>query len=98
MWIEDAMTTNNPPAALPRRRGAGPGRVLAIVASVFLILIRAGLAFAATVLMDTFGTDGEVSTAKHPVTSPTAAVITDVAAIRATSDVADVLGTDRKSG
>jgi len=67
--------------------------VLAIVASVFLIFIGASLAFAGTVLMATFGTDGEVSTAQHPVTSPTAAVITDVAAIRATSDVADVLGT-----
>jgi hypothetical protein len=90
---ELAMTTNNPPAVAPRRRGAGPGRVLAIVAAVILILIGACLAFAGTVLMVTFGSDGQVSSAKHPVASPTAAVITDVAAIRATSEMADVLGT-----
>jgi hypothetical protein len=91
---ELAMSTNTPiPSVAPRRRGAGAGRVLAIVAAVFLILIGALLALAGTALMVTFGSDGEVSTAKQPVTSPTAAVITDVAAIRDTSEVAGALGT-----
>lgn len=87
------MTTNNPPIAAPRRRSATPGRVIAIVAAVFLLIIGALLALGGTALMVTFGTDGEISSDKHPVDTPTAAVITDVATIRDTADVADALGT-----
>lgn len=88
------MTTNSPPvAAAPRRQGTGAGRVLAIVAAVLLLIMGVCLALGGTALMAAFGTDGKVSTDRHPVASPTAAVVTDVASIRDTADVADVLGT-----
>src|ERR1700741_336394 len=79
-----AMTTmNSPPAAAaPRRQGAGPGRVVAIVAAVFLMLIGVLLAVGGTVLMATFGTDGEINSARPPVATPTAAVVTDIASVR----------------
>jgi len=86
------MTTNNPSVA-PRRQNAGAGRVLAIVAAVFLLLIGGCLAVSGAALMAVFGTDSEISTSRNPVATPTAAVVTDIAAIRDTSDVADALGT-----
>ncbi len=86
------MTTNNPPVA-PRRQGGGAGRVLAIVSAVFLLLIGAGLAIGGGALMAVFGTDSEISSPRNPVTTPTAAVVTDIAVIRDTSEVADALGT-----
>lgn len=85
------MTTNRPP--VPRRQGAGAGRVLAVVSAVFLLIIGVTILLAGVTLMAVFGTDGEISSAKHPVASPTSAVVTDIAAIRNTSDVADVIGT-----
>lgn len=89
---ELAMSTNIAYPA-PRREKAGPGRVLAIVASVFLLVIGAGLVIGGTTLVAVFGSDGEISSATHPVRTPTAAVVTDVAAIRDTSELADALGT-----
>ena len=77
----------------PRRQPTGPGRVVAIVASVFLLVIGAGLVLGGAALMVVFGTGGQISSAMHPVKSPTAAVVTDIAAIRDTAEVADVLGT-----
>jgi hypothetical protein len=88
---ELTMTTYGSPA--PRRQGTRPGRVIAIVAAVFLLLIGAALAIGGGALMAVFGTDGEASTAKAPVTTSTAAVVTDITEIRNTNDVADALGT-----
>ncbi|HWM04094.1 MAG TPA: hypothetical protein VNP92_17305 [Actinophytocola sp.] len=87
------MSTYPPPADQSRRRTTGPGRVLAIVASIFLLVIGACVALAGVVLMMLFGTDGEINTARNPVTTETAAVVTDIASIRDTSEVADALGT-----
>jgi hypothetical protein len=84
---------SQPTNAAHRRSGAGPGRVVAIVASVFLLVIGACLALGGGLLLVVFGSDGSVSTAKHPVGTPTAAVTTDVATIRDTAEVADALGT-----
>jgi hypothetical protein len=80
-------------AGAPPIRPAGPGRVLAIVAAVFLLLIGLSLAVGGAAVMAVFGTDGEISSGRQPVVSPTAAVVTDIAAIRDTSEVADALGT-----
>jgi hypothetical protein len=90
---ELAMTTNDPRTAVAPRKGAGPGRVAAIVGSVFLLLIGGCLVLGGGVLMAVFGDDGQVASAKNPVTTPTAAVVTDVASIRDASDLADALGT-----
>jgi hypothetical protein len=49
------------------------GRVLAIVAVVFMIVIGALLALAGSALMVTFGSDGKVGTAKQPARRPPAA-------------------------
>ena len=87
------MTTNNPRTAVAPRQGAGPGRVVAIVASVFLLLIGGCLVLGGGVLMAVFGKDGQVASEKNPVATPTAAVVTDVASIRDASDLADALGT-----
>jgi hypothetical protein len=87
------MTTNNPPMATAPSRGAGPGRVLAITAAVFLLIIGGSLVLGGGVLMAVFGADGQAATAKNPVTTPTAAVVTDVASIRDASDLANALGT-----
>jgi hypothetical protein len=88
------MTTNDPPvAAASRRRSASPGRVVAIVGSVLLLIIGTLLALGGAALMVLFGSDNEISTDKHPVDTPTAAVVTDVATIRDTAEVADALGT-----
>lgn len=88
------MSTNTPyPAGASHRQTAGAGRVLAIVASVFLLVIGAALALGGTVLVAVFGSDGEISSATHPVVTPTAAVVTDIATFRDTSEVADAVGT-----
>lgn len=87
------MTTNDPRTAVAPRQGAGPGRVVAIVASVFLLLIGGCLVLGGGVLMAVFGKDGQVASEKNPVATPTAAVVTDVASIRDASDLADALGT-----
>lgn len=79
------MTTNSP----PRRSG----RVLAVVASVILLVVGASLAVGGAVLVAVFGTNGDVVTDKHPVVTPTAAVVTDIAAIRDTTELSDLLGT-----
>jgi hypothetical protein len=84
------MTMNSP--TVPRQ-GAGAGRVIAVVSAVLLLIIGACVLISGVALMALFGTNGEISSAKHPVASPTAAVVTDIAAIRNTSDVADALGT-----
>jgi hypothetical protein len=85
------MTMNSP--TVPRGQGAGAGRVIAVVSAVLLLIIGACVLISGVALMALFGTTGEISSAKHPVASPTAAVVTDIAAIRNTSDVADALGT-----
>lgn len=88
------MSTNSRSvASAPRGSGAGAGRVVAIVASVFLLVIGVSLAVGGTAVMAVFGSDGELSSATNTVATPTAAVVTDVAAIRDTSDVAEALGT-----
>jgi hypothetical protein len=93
--IEERTMTANvaSPAGASHRRAAGPGRTLAIVAAVFLVLIGLSLAVGGAAVMAVFGTDGEITSSQHPVVTPTAAVVTDIAAIRDTSDVADALGT-----
>jgi hypothetical protein len=67
--------------------------VLAIVASVFLMVIGAALALGGTALVAVFGSDGEIRSATQPVVTPTAAVVTDLATIRDTSAVAEAVGT-----
>jgi hypothetical protein len=88
---ELAMTTNDPPTATATRQG--PGRVLAIVAAVLLLVVGGSLVLGGGVLLAVFGEDGEAATARNPVATPTAAVVTDVASIRDASDLADALGT-----
>ena len=86
-------TMSSPPAAgAPRKQGAAPGRVVAIVAAVFLLLVGVLLAVGGTVLMATFGTDGEISSSRNPVATPTAAVVTDITPVRDASEYAGMLG------
>lgn len=85
----DTTPTSGP---APHRTGSRPIRVLAVVAAVFQLIVGALLALGGTAIVAAFGTDGEIDTGMHPVNTPTAAVVTDVATVRSTTEVADVVG------
>jgi hypothetical protein len=79
-------------ATIPRT-GRTPARTTTIVLAVIALVIGVVVALAGGVLLLVFGRDGNLSSSRYPVSSPTAAVVTDTAAITETSRVARVLGT-----
>jgi hypothetical protein len=78
-------------ATIPRT-GRTPARTATIVLAVIALVIGFFAAAGGGILLLVFGTDGQLSTSRHPVSTPTAAVVTDTAAITNTSRVAEVLG------
>lgn len=69
-----------------------PARAGLIVLAAIMMVIGVGVAAGGAALLIAFGTDGKITSGAHPVSTPTAAVITDVASIHNTSQVADILG------
>lgn len=81
--------TTAPTQATPRRGGRAGFIALAVIMMVLGVIAALG----GGALLIAFGSDGQITSDTHPVTTPTAAVITDVATISNTSQVADAVGT-----
>ena len=77
------------PPDRPRRSG---GRIAAIVVGGLIALAGLALALTAGALFVLVGSDGKVSTARGPLATPTAALVTQPATLGDTAGVADVLG------
>ena len=77
------------PPAGPRRSG---GQVAAMVVGGIVAFAGLALALSAAALLVLVGTDGTVSTARGPLATPTAALVTQPATLSDTAGVADVLG------
>jgi hypothetical protein len=73
----------------PRRSG---GQVAAMVVGGLVAFAGLALALSAAALLVIVGTDGTVSTARGPLATPTAALVTQPATLSDTAGVADVLG------
>jgi hypothetical protein len=78
-------------ATIPRT-GPTPARTATIVLAVVALVIGFFAAAGGGVLLLLFGADGQLSTSRHPVSTPTAAVVTHTDPIADTARVADVLG------
>ncbi len=78
----------------PVQAGRGrPARTGLIVVAAIMMVIGVSAAIGGGVLLIAFGRDGAINSGAHPVSTPTSAVITDIASISNASELADVMGT-----
>jgi hypothetical protein len=84
-----------PPYVAPARPTRSPGAVVAIVLGSILALLGATAAIAGGAVAAIFGDDGALSTGRHDLGTPTAALVSEPAAIDGTDGVSDVLGNTR---
>jgi hypothetical protein len=78
-------------ATIPRT-GRTPARTATIVLAVVALVIGVLAAAGGGILLLVFGTDGQLSTSRYPVSTTTAAIVTDTDPVTNTSRAADVLG------
>jgi hypothetical protein len=81
------------PAPVAQRR-SGP-RIATIVVGGLLALVGAGAAVTGGGLLAVFGSDGAVDSGRHSLSTPSTALVSEVADIDDTSEVTDALGKPR---
>ena len=81
------------PAPVSAKR-SGP-RIATIVVCGLLALLGAGVTVAGGGLLAVFGNDGTVDSGRHSLSTPSTALVSEVADIDGTSEVTDVLGKPR---
>lgn len=93
------MTGQPPPSYAPPPRGAPPARsgwrIALIVIGAIVALVGAALAASGVALLALFGSDGTIASGKHSVSTSSAALVSQTADIKDTTDTADVIGDPR---
>jgi hypothetical protein len=75
----------------PSRRSRGP-RIAAIVVAGLSALLGVGLSLGGGAILLAFGGDGEVASGYHEISTPTSALVSEVADIEGMGEVGEVLG------
>jgi hypothetical protein len=79
-----------PPAPVAQTR-SGP-RIAMIVVGALLVLLGSGVSVAGGGLLAVFGTDGTVDSGRHSLSTPSTALVSEVADIDDMNEATDVLG------
>jgi hypothetical protein len=87
-------TTALEPAVLTRPRRSG-AQVAAITLGVVLVALGSVLAIGGGAVVALFGTDGAITSSREPVSTSSAALVSETATIEDTAGAADVIGEPR---
>ena len=85
----DPSAADQPPA---RQRKSSFPQIAAIVVGGILALIGLGLALGGGAILALFGSDGTLDSGSHSLSTPTTALVSSVANIEGTGEIADVVG------
>src|SRR5688572_11733289 len=80
---------------VPTRSSRNAGRVAAITVGVILAAFGSVLALSGGAVFAVFGSDGQLTSGRESVDTPTAALVSETATIEETAAVTDVLGSPR---
>lgn len=93
------MTGQPPPSYAPPPPGAPAARsgwkIALIVIGVIVAVVGAALAASGVALLALFGSDGTIDSGKHSVSTSSAALVSQTADLKDTTDTADVIGDPR---